>query len=165
MKEGQSTDSNQWPGLILSSSTTGLPTEGTTYNLWGAEVRSTTLNPSSVNLHSYLHSTRPRRWRRLCLTSQAVERWRPQPSLDPPPSHHNGRLNYSLKTTTTTILWPLCRTIWLSWNPQLRTEALLLPACPCWWQIVHRIREKMLEFSSAVLPAQSPYLLLTQVLN
>jgi len=40
------------------------------------------------------------------------------------------------------VLWPLHRTTYISWHPQLRTgvfccSKLLLHACPCWQQLVH----------------------------
>ena len=58
------------------------------------------------------------------------------------------------------VLRPLYRTICVSQHPQLRTggfcrSEVLLPACPCWWQLVHL--NKTLEFSSSVLPAPSLY--------
>jgi len=45
-------------------------------------------------------------------------------------------------TTTSTVLWRLYRTVCVSQQPQLRTRGfsgrkVLLPACPCWWQLVH----------------------------
>ena len=45
---------------------------------------------------------------------------------------------------------------------KLRTEGfcwrkVLLPTCPCWWQLAHTYQRKMLEFSSVVLPAPSLY--------
>jgi len=36
-------------------------------------------------------------------------------------------------------------------------ELSLLPTCPCWWQLVHYIREKMLEIFSVVLCTPSGY--------
>jgi len=69
----------------------------------------------------------------------------------------------SYTTTTTTILWPLQRTTYFSWHPQLRAGGfcwckVLLPARPHADGNKHiLIREKMLGFSSMVLPAPSPY--------
>jgi len=64
--------------------------------------------------------------------------------------------------TTTTILHTLYRTTCISQHLQLRTggfcwSKVLLPACHCDGNYHIQIREKMLEFSSTVLPAPSPY--------
>ena len=61
-------------------------------------------------------------------------------------------------TATITILWPL----YISRHTQLRPgrfwwSKVLLPTQPCWQKLAHWIREKMLEFSSTVLPPPSPY--------
>jgi len=47
-----------------------------------------------------------------------------------------------LEITTTAILWLLCKSTCVSWQPQLRTGELrwcevLLPTCLCWWQLAH----------------------------
>jgi len=65
--------------------------------------------------------------------------------------------------TTTTILQPSYWTTCVSRNSQRRTggfcrSKVLLLARPCWWQLAQMwVRQKMLEFSSVVLPALSPY--------
>jgi len=64
--------------------------------------------------------------------------------------------------TYTKVLWPLYRSTFVSWHPQLRNGRLCwskvsLPVCPCWWQLVHSHRQKMLELSSMVLPTPFPY--------
>ena len=66
-------------------------------------------------------------------------------------------------STTATILWPLCRTTWtcISWHPSEEWR-ILLEQFYCPHDLADsnqciQIREKMLEFSSMVLPARSPY--------
>jgi len=53
-------------------------------------------------------------------------------------------MTFFTETTTATILWLLYRTTCINRYPQLRTGGLcwskvLLPACPCWWQLVHSV--------------------------
>jgi len=66
-----------------------------------------------------------------------------------------------LHCTTTAVLWSLYRTACVSWQaPELRTggfcwSKILLPACPCWRQLVHS--DWGGDTSLVVLPAPSPY--------
>ena len=67
-------------------------------------------------------------------------------------------------SSRTTVLRPLYRTTCIGRHRQLRTggfcwSKVLLPACPCWWQLAHSYWEKTLEFSSMEAPASSLYLL------
>jgi len=53
-----------------------------------------------------------------------------------------GQCINTATTTTTTILQPLYRKTCINRHLQLRTggfcwSKVLLPACPCWWQLVH----------------------------
>jgi len=48
LKENHSTNPNQWPGLILSSSATGLPTEGAFYQCTGSPNQYQKFTPNSV---------------------------------------------------------------------------------------------------------------------
>ena len=70
-------------------------------------------------------------------------------------------LNTICITTTTTILWPLYKTTYISRHPQLRTKRILLQqsftARMPLMTATSAITEKTLEFSSMVLPAPSPY--------
>jgi len=59
-------------------------------------------------------------------------------------------------TTTTTILRPLYRATCVSWHRQLRTgrfccRNVLLPACPCWWQLAHSDYEEDARVLSGVI--------------
>ena len=66
--------------------------------------------------------------------------------------------------TTTRILWPSHRSAYISWHPQLlRTGGFCCSKFHCPLVLAGSnqrilIRKKMLEFSSVVLPALSPYL-------
>jgi len=65
--------------------------------------------------------------------------------------------------TTTTILWPLCRSTCISRQLQLRTGGFVgakfyYPQTLADGYQCIQIREKTLEFSSTVLSMQSPYL-------